>query len=233
MTTTESGSKIVVRPVERKNLKRLAEIHQRALMDPTSQTPDPLSEALQAEPDPDLGRHPTEEERVARTLARLTAEFSSGKYDVVGAFYPSNEEGKEDEMAGFAIWRRLTPDDESDLPEWKAKVEQNPTLFHRFMHKMFETRERVMQGKSYYFLKLLCIDRQFQRMGIGSTLVRYGTQKADAEGVDAYLESSPAGKGAYIKNGFEVIDYDEVPAATAPGGKVSWPYMIHRPKTAS
>ena len=44
---------------------------------------------------------------------------------------------------------------------------------------------------------------QHERKGAGSMLVRWGTQRADEAGVEAYLEASPMGAPMYARHGFE------------------------------
>lgn len=50
----------------------------------------------------------------------------------------------------------------------------------------------------------LAVDPEFKGKGIASKLVEWGTDKADADGLPAYLESSPAAAGVYERLGFKV-----------------------------
>lgn len=47
---------------------------------------------------------------------------------------------------------------------------------------------------------------QYQGRGIGATLLRWGLEKAQEAGLEAYLESTSAGRALYRKNGFEHIE---------------------------
>lgn len=48
---------------------------------------------------------------------------------------------------------------------------------------------------------------EFQGQGGGSALIRWGLERADAEGSDAYLESSPDALSLYRKFGFEEVNH--------------------------
>jgi len=65
-----------------------------------------------------------------------------------------------------------------------------------------ERRERF-GGRPYVLLSILAVSPEHQRRGLGAKMVQVGLEKADAMGVEAYLESSPKGKGLYAKYGFE------------------------------
>lgn len=50
----------------------------------------------------------------------------------------------------------------------------------------------------------------YQRRGIGASLIQYGLEKADKEGVPCYLTASPMGAPLYKKVGFEEVGRVEV-----------------------
>jgi hypothetical protein len=50
-------------------------------------------------------------------------------------------------------------------------------------------------------------------MGAGSTLVRWGVDLADKEGLPTFLEASPMGYPVYRKHGYEDIDVAELEIA--------------------
>jgi len=50
---------------------------------------------------------------------------------------------------------------------------------------------------------VLCIDPDYQRKGLGRMLLRWGLDKADAEGKRAFLTSTPEGKPLYLSEGMK------------------------------
>lgn len=52
-------------------------------------------------------------------------------------------------------------------------------------------------------LSVLVVHPEHQRRGLGALQLQYGLKKADELGVQAFLESSPKGKGLYAKYGFK------------------------------
>lgn len=62
-------------------------------------------------------------------------------------------------------------------------------------------------GGKILCLDILAVDPEYQRKGVGAALVKWGADKADAMGYEAVVESSPFGKGLYLKHGFEFVNY--------------------------
>ncbi|KAJ7744681.1 acyl-CoA N-acyltransferase, partial [Mycena metata] len=60
-------------------------------------------------------------------------------------------------------------------------------------------------------LSLMAVDPKYQRRGIGQALLQWGLDRADAEGLEVYLESSEDGLRLYEKNGFESVAWYEFP----------------------
>lgn len=57
-------------------------------------------------------------------------------------------------------------------------------------------------GGNLVSLDIAAVDPGYGRRGVGSVMVKWGTDKADELGVDAVVESSPQGKGLYAKHGY-------------------------------
>ena len=55
-------------------------------------------------------------------------------------------------------------------------------------------------------LEICFVEPQYRRHGAGSLLVRWGTDKADEMGLEAFVESTDDGKPLYAKHGFEYIN---------------------------
>lgn len=228
--TTSAASTYHMRPLQRDDLLAVAQIHYRSFNDPTNTTPDILGNLIGSEPDPDTGEPITQEDYISRTHKRELDNFDSGVYTFIGAFARSRTGENKEELAGFSVWKFVEPSQSSDLAALQAKLtpESRETLLSRFFLQMYKTRESYMAEKTYYWLKLLCIDPAHQRRGVGSLLLTWGLQKASEQNIDAFLESSPMGIGTYHKAGFQIVAWDSVPEPRSPTGKVEWPYMIHR-----
>lgn len=108
----------------------------------------------------------------------------------------------------------------------------------RFMKKVMPEGTRAM-----YIITISVRPDQHGR-GVGSALIQYGTDRADAEGVICWVHASEAGSGMFGGRGFEVdqeleIDLDDwagqmgvkPPAGKNTWGKYTFRYMIRQPKT--
>lgn len=55
-------------------------------------------------------------------------------------------------------------------------------------------------------MQTLVTHPQHQGRGAGATLLRWGLEKAQEAGLEAFLESTKAGRGLYEKNGFQHVE---------------------------
>lgn len=55
-------------------------------------------------------------------------------------------------------------------------------------------------------LSLICTDPKYHRRGAAKALIVPMLDLADAQGIKAYLEATPAGKPVYEKLGFREVD---------------------------
>ena len=60
---------------------------------------------------------------------------------------------------------------------------------------------------SCYYLDNLCVDFRYQRLGIGSHLLRWGMQVAIERKLPIGTEAGPKGHGLYLKHGFKQIGW--------------------------
>jgi ribosomal protein S18 acetylase RimI-like enzyme len=68
----------------------------------------------------------------------------------------------------------------------------------------------VPRGKGYLYMALLAVDPKCQRMGVGRKLLEWGLEKADREGLECWIEASPAGKPLYEKVGWREVGFTDV-----------------------
>lgn len=241
---TESGQ-YVMRKVRECELARMAVIRHDAFMEnPHLDEQDELSRLLATEPDAELGRPATRDEALCQITSRLAESFAKPSSHVIGIYHlahatkmidhhdvhDSSDLPSSATLAGFAIWIKITPHSTPDSTHTDQIEQRRPSLLNRFSAQLNRTREREMKNKLYWFLKLLVIHPIFQRLGLGSKLVKWGTRRADSENIDAWLESSPMGIKTYLNTGFKVLGMDKIVEPRAANGFVEWPYMIYQPK---
>jgi GNAT superfamily N-acetyltransferase len=90
------------------------------------------------------------------------------------------------------------------------------------------------EGTRCMFVASFHVDPKYQRRGIGSALLKWGTDVADERGIFIWVHSSEAGVKAYEKAGFEPIgsldiDLDEYAPRPPPeevGGDIWGHYVL-------
>ena len=115
---------------------------------------------------------------------------------------------------------------------WKLSVRDQlraaPSLLRTFGLRApvlladFARMEKIhaSQPSDHYYLAVLGTDPEHQGRGFGSALMQPVLERADADGVGAYLESSKeANLAFYRRHGFEVV----CEHAFHPGGPSVWP----------
>ena len=83
----------------------------------------------------------------------------------------------------------------------------NVEAMKAFFSELAEKRRERFGGRPYVLLSILVVSPEHQRRGLGARMLQDGLKIADEMGVEAYLESSPKGKGLYAKHGFEEKGY--------------------------
>ena len=88
-----------------------------------------------------------------------------------------------------------------------------------------DTRERIMDSRSHYYLWGLAVDPGRQRSGIGTALLKPFLERTDAEGMPVYLETHKEANVAYYQGvGFSLVHSDTIPKYNLP----FW-CMVHEP----
>ncbi|MCJ1224853.1 hypothetical protein MMC12_001499 [Toensbergia leucococca] len=91
------------------------------------------------------------------------------------------------------------------------------------------------EGTKCMILVAIAVSPTYQSLGVGSTLIKWGTQKADIDGVFCWVHASEAGHKMFAKQGFNevgnlVVDLDEF--ASLPreemGGIIGWGHYTFR-----
>ncbi|KAH7378239.1 hypothetical protein BKA66DRAFT_147710 [Pyrenochaeta sp. MPI-SDFR-AT-0127] len=148
-----------------------------------------------------------------RTLDRVTEEIRDGLINK-GILYLKCVDKSTGEMIAGARWRYVRPKDEHARERTWGEVEADfeipepfdethPDMLKGF-HDLFNSSKReILEQRPYYALDTLVTLPNHERRGAGSMLVRWGCEKADEAGVEAYLEASPMGAPMYARHGFQ------------------------------
>ncbi|KAJ7189008.1 hypothetical protein C8R46DRAFT_1206119 [Mycena filopes] len=142
--------------------------------------------------------------------------LAAGTNRIVKASFIPNDDDSE-LLAGVAVWVLfdgktpqledgvvVAPPRERTKEDEEALVGVDVEIRKRFGEISTETRDRFMGGSRYWYLSFMAVDPKYQKRGVGQALLRWGLDQADAEGLEAYLESSDDGLRLYEKNGFEL-----------------------------
>ncbi|KAJ5641379.1 hypothetical protein N7490_005379 [Penicillium lividum] len=89
---------------------------------------------------------------------------------------------------------------ESDM-RWPVGSDKD--LCDLFFGTMADHHQKLMGERAHYYLEILGVHPSYQGRGLASKLLKWGLARADEEGVEVYLSSSPDGKPMYEKNGFQ------------------------------
>ncbi|KAI9742693.1 MAG: hypothetical protein M1818_003834 [Claussenomyces sp. TS43310] len=87
----------------------------------------------------------------------------------------------------------------------------NTVLRTRFSEGMKAMGARNKPDEAHHILMNLATAPEFQRRGAGRTLVKYGLERADKDGIITRLDGSPSGVPLYRTLGFEEVDRLEIP----------------------
>ncbi|KAJ5183801.1 hypothetical protein N7492_001417 [Penicillium capsulatum] len=108
-------------------------------------------------------------------------------------------------MVAFAKWIRPgKAHTDADHPQgavWPASSDS--ALCDLFFGTMSQHHKELMDGRPHYYLEILGVHPNYQRRGLASRLLKWGLERADQDGVEVYLSSSPEGKPMYEKYGFQ------------------------------
>ncbi|KAF7544238.1 hypothetical protein G7Z17_g10113 [Cylindrodendrum hubeiense] len=120
-------------------------------------------------------------------------------------------------IVGWARWLRR-PEPPSSTPAVATTSAIYPSnsegaLAADFFQTARDVSKRIVAGRNYWFLSMIVTRREAQRRGVGAALMRFGVERADEDGLIAYLNASKSGRPLYELFGFQVVEqsrFDEL-----------------------
>ena len=79
-------------------------------------------------------------------------------------------------------------------------------LARRFYVGLARKRHEVMGEGRFWMLYILVVKPEYQGRGAGRLMIRWGAERADAEGLPCYVDSSPEAVGIYGRYGFGEVN---------------------------
>lgn len=173
-----------------------------------------------------------------KTLDRVTNDIRDGIVNK-GVIYLKCVDTSTGEMIAGARWRYNKPGAEGatertwdeveagfSLPE--PYDESQPEMLHGLYNLFYPNKREILGRRPYYVLDTLVTLPQHERKGAGSMLVRWGCERADEAGVEAYLEASLMGAPMYARHGFEAVKQVELDMKKW-GGKENMSFVVSLP----
>ncbi|KAK7190129.1 hypothetical protein DPSP01_007967 [Paraphaeosphaeria sporulosa] len=150
-----------------------------------------------------------------KTLDRVTEEIRDGIVNK-GILYLKCVDKSTGEMIAGARWRYAKPkEDRARERTWEEVEagftvpepydESEPELFRHLFHLLNTNKRELLETRPYYTLITCAVLPQHERRGAGSMLVKWGCDRADEAGVEAYLEASLMGVPMYERHGFRPV----------------------------
>lgn len=127
----------------------------------------------------------------------ITTELQEPNAHFLKAVDPSTNQ-----IAGFCKWVSPKPGEVPDtsLPPWPEDADKR--LCDETFGAWANAHAEILGARGHWYLEIVATDPAFQGKGAGSLMLEYGTSRADAEDVEAYLEASPEAVKLYEKFGF-------------------------------
>ncbi|KAH8885816.1 hypothetical protein GQ53DRAFT_845228 [Thozetella sp. PMI_491] len=117
-----------------------------------------------------------------------------------------------EKIIGLAVWTHMTVPPPAELEKVENIEQVWPDRNDReYMSRLWKDyivpRTKAIadsNGKGVYVLELLAVHPEYQRLGAGTALVKWGTQAADRLGLEAIVEATPVGRRLYEQCGLSV-----------------------------
>ncbi|RLL98080.1 hypothetical protein CFD26_106066 [Aspergillus turcosus] len=103
-------------------------------------------------------------------------------------------------IVAYAKWDLNPQQSGPRFPPWHEES------YHRACNELFgmleKERNKFFRDKRFYYLDMLATHPDYRRQGAGSMLIQWGCDRADEEGLPAYVDAHQAAAPLYQKFGF-------------------------------
>jgi ribosomal protein S18 acetylase RimI-like enzyme len=107
-------------------------------------------------------------------------------------------------ILSYCKWNSPSAPIDTNLPQWPEGSDVE--IANHFFGNLVRRHERIMRGRKHWYLEFVATRPEEQGKGAAGMLLRWGLQKVDEEGTEAYLEASPEGKPIYEHYGFAEVE---------------------------
>lgn len=121
--------------------------------------------------------------------------------------------GQKPYVAGWGRWvRRAAREELPPRPVYTRDMYPaggDQEFAARFFQANTDASRSVIGLQAHWFLTIMLVRKESQRKGVGSLLMRYGTERADQDGWMAYVNASAEGRPLYERHGFVTVKLSE------------------------
>ncbi|OQN97004.1 hypothetical protein B0A48_16978 [Cryoendolithus antarcticus] len=159
--------------------------------------------------------------------------FALGLQNPTDRTFVATDSNAGDKVVAFSRW--MVPQADGNLerkwPEVGGEAWTDMEVAEAFFGGMGGHHEKIMVKRPHYFLELLGTDKAYQRQGIAGALIRWGTDQADKEGLETYLDASEEGREYYIRR-HDFVLKGEIPIPRRPDsyGEFQCVSVLRQPK---
>ena len=169
-------------------------------------------------------RLPDPAQHVEKVIGMLTEQIPDLSWLVMKAVEPNT-----DSIRGWASWLRSgyqdTEEEEKapysvDNSSPALETESSDDLGSYMSAQQKRILGQLMSGKKCLKLNSFFVDPHFQKKGIGTILLKWGSDLADNDHVPCYLASTPSAYHVYCANAFTAREWLDIDLREwGPGGK--------------
>ncbi|KAK5704289.1 hypothetical protein LTR97_003305 [Elasticomyces elasticus] len=107
---------------------------------------------------------------------------------------------KDNKIVAFSRWMKPQSDGSQERECWPdLPPNMDLEVATAFFGGMEANRHEMMGKRPHWFLEMLGVHEDYQKFGIGASLIKWGTDQADSDGLETYLDASEKGKPYYKK----------------------------------